>query len=171
MKSVELFMNFSTTNDKIQLKLKDLLSIKEKTFLNKKRKKSKEINDNDFDTDENYIPNMENLLSNKNSFENSNSSKAERLSTFLKIQNELTNVSTLNHIETQEPKNIINKITFRQQDIKLFSNENILEEKEEDINDLQNDENIIDEEKFEEKNIEIIEKKPQNYLNKRKKMI
>ena len=164
-------MNFSTTNDKIQLKLKDLLSIKEKTFLNKKRKKSKEINDNDFDTDENYIPNMENLLSNKNSFENNNSSKAERLPTFLKIQNELTNVSTLNHIETQEPKSNINKITFLQQDIKLFSNENILEEKEEDINDLQNDENIIDEEKFEEKNIEIIEKKPQNYLNKRKKMI
>ena len=166
MKSLELFMNFSTTNDKIQLKL---LSTKEKTFLNKKRKKSKEINDNDFDTDENYIPNMENLLSNKNSFENNNSSKAERLPTFLKIQNELTNVSTLNHIESQEPKSNINKITFLQQDIKLFSNENILEEKEEEINDLQNDENIIDEEKFEEKNIEIIEKKPQNYLNKRKK--
>ena len=85
MKSLELFMNFSTTNDKIQLKL---LSTKEKTFLNKKRKKSKEINDNDFDTDENYIPNMENLLSNKNSFENNNSLKAERLPTFLKIQNE-----------------------------------------------------------------------------------
>ena len=140
MENKELLTNMN--NEQV---FKDFLFNKAKTFLNKKRNLNKEpIKPEDFD--EKFFENFENLLTNTKSFKNLNYSKVEQLSIFPKSQNDLTNETTLNKKETDIPKEsstseIVNKsinntydsLMSSQPEEKLFSNENILEEKDDNI--------------------------------------
>ena len=137
---------------------------KAKKFLNKKRNPQKEpIKPDDFD--ETFFENIENLFTNTKSFKNLNCSKAEQLSIFPKSQNELTNANTLDQKETNIPKEsntseiVSESLTATydsrmscQSEVKLFSNENILEEKDDNIT-SQKEEKIIKLEEIEENSI------------------
>ena len=139
---------------------------KEKTFLNKKRSLQKEPLKQD-DTNETNFENIENLLVNNKSFKNPNDTKAKLLSRFPKSQNELTNASTLNQKETDIPKipsiteiinnsiNTYDSLISSQSEVKLYSNENILEEKDDNISSLEA-EKIINIEKMEENSVKNI---------------
>ena len=156
MESKELSANMN--NEQI---FKDDLFNKAKTFLNKKKKRNKEDPINPDDLDEQFFEKLENLFTNSKTFKNLNCSKAEQLSIFPKNQNELTNASTLIQKETEVPKiqdtneiidksiNTYDSLMNSQSEMKLLSNENVLEEKD-DTNSSQEAEKIIKLEETEE---------------------